>query len=188
VADYNASMRRSALLALLAACSSLAACSKAPEGRAPHQIHIAGSRAGFPFTTLVAERLMREDTAAIAPLVRAGGSADDDIARFCDGKGEPHPDLLLASRDMTAAELRRCAANGIATVTRIPIGAAPAGTPLLLIAKADEVATTPALPRLIGDIADALAPGGAFEQHGLVPLPDKARAAAISRLRSLAKR
>ena len=63
---YAVGMRRPALLALLA----LAACGKTP-GPAPHQIHIVGSSAAFPFSSIAAERLMREDATAIAPLVFA---------------------------------------------------------------------------------------------------------------------
>jgi phosphate transport system substrate-binding protein len=109
-------MHRTLLLALLCA---LAACGKAPP--APHQIHIVGSSAGFPFSASAAERLMREDAEAIAPLVRAGGTGEG-IARFCDGPGRRHPDLVLATRDMTPAETQRCAANGVARVARVPIG------------------------------------------------------------------
>lgn len=308
-------MRRTALLTLL----MLAACGKsAPTGLAPHQIHIAGSSAGFPFTTLIAERLMREDADAIAPLVRAGGSSDG-IARFCDGPGELHPDLVVASRTMTPAETRHCAADGVDHVGNIPLGFTafvavmakasaalpltrgtlsraltsdartwaevdpslpalaikvqgptpdpgiadglydrllapgahirrdgayvghganaelvatvvattpgavgivpyaqalahadtlkmlsldgvtpdvatiasgryPASAPLILLTKPDEVTDTPALPSMLGYMADALAPGGAFEKHGLVSLSDSARANSIAQLRSLAKR
>ena len=308
-------MRRLCLFALF----MLAACGKsAPTGLAPHQIHIAGSSAGFPFTTLVAERLMREDADAIAPLVRAGGSSDG-IARFCDGPGELHPDLVVASRAMTSAEAHHCAAGGVVNVGSIPLGFTafvavmakdgaalplaraalsraltgnartwaevdpslpalaikvqgptpdpgiadglydrlltpgarvrhdgayvghganaelvaavvattpgavgiipyaqalahadtlkmlpldgvtpdpatiasgryPASAPLILLTKPDEVTGTPALPRMLGYMADALAPGGAFETHGLVPLSDSARASSIAQLRSLAKR
>lgn len=110
-------MRRTVFLALL---SALAACGKSPPP-APHQIHIVGSSAGFPFSSSAAERLMREDAEAIAPLVRAGGTGEG-IARFCDGPGRRHPDLVLATRDMTPAETQRCAANGVTRVARVPIG------------------------------------------------------------------
>ncbi|WBO21227.1 substrate-binding domain-containing protein [Sphingomonas abietis] len=195
------------LLAILVFGGSvLGGCAKAPVAPAPRQIRIVGSIAGFPFTTLAAERLMRDDADAIAPLVRAGG-AGDGIARFCGGSGEPYPDLVLASRDMNPAEIGRCAHNGVGDVVRIPIGEAaspPAATgsssatagpqphsgvtPLVLMIKADDVTGTPALARLLGGFADALAPAGAFEQRGLIPLPDYGRAAAIARLRSLANR
>ena len=292
--------------ALLIALLVLAACGKVLPP-APHQIHIVGSSAGFPFSSSAAERLMREDVEAIAPLVRAGGTGEG-IARFCDGPGRTHPDLVLAARPITPAETQRCAASGVAHVASVPVGltafvlvtanAAPAlpltratltaalttgarswsqvdpalpatpirivgpapdpaiadglfdrlltrpshirhdgaytgygadaervardtaatpGTigilpyaqawrhrdtlrmlsldgiaptaqtiasgrypataPLLLLAKPDEIATTPSLPRLLGYYAQGLAPGGAFVTQGLVPLPDPSGAA-----------
>ncbi len=109
-------MRFSTPLALLA----LAACGKTQDP-APHQIHIVGSSAGFPFSSMAAERLMREDVAAIAPLVRAGGTGEG-IARFCDGLGRLHPDIVIAARPMTSAETQRCAANGVARIAGVPIG------------------------------------------------------------------
>ncbi len=297
-------MRRIALLAFLA----LAACGK-PQDPAPHQIHIVGSSAGFPFSSMAAERLMREDAQAIAPLVRAGGSGEG-IARFCDGLGRLHPDIAIAARPMAPAETQRCAANGVTRIASVPIGFTafvlvtakdgaappltratlttalttrvhnwsdvdpalpatpirivgptadpaiadalydrllvtgpshvrhdaaytgygadaervvrtvaehpgtigilpyaqawqhrdtlrlltldgiaptpetiasgryPASAPLLLLAKADEAAHVPALPRLLSYYAQGLAPGGSFAAQGLVPLADTAAAAA----------
>jgi phosphate transport system substrate-binding protein len=109
-------MRRLLPLALLA----LAACGRT-QAPAPHQIHIVGSSAGFPFSSMAAERLMREDVAAIAPLVRAGGTGEG-IARFCDGPGREHPDIVIAARPMTPAETQRCAADGVARIASVPIG------------------------------------------------------------------
>jgi phosphate transport system substrate-binding protein len=308
-------MHRAFLLVLLA----LAACSKAPPtGPAPHQIHVAGASAGFPFTTVAAERLMREDANVIAPLVRAGGTGEG-ITRFCDGPGRLHPDLILATRAMTPAEMQRCTANGVAHVVSVPIGFTglvvavpgdspflsisrtaiaraltgsakrwadvdpslpalpiavqgpapdpaiadelfgtllapgarvrgdgayaghganaelvavrvaatpgaigllpyaqalahrdtlrmlpldgmvpdaasiasgryPAAAPLVLIVKADEMAATPGLPRLLNYLADGLAPADTFEQRGLIPLSAAKRNAAVVQLRALAAR
>jgi ABC-type phosphate transport system substrate-binding protein len=111
-------MRRLALFAFLA----LAACSKAPTGAAPHQIHVAGSSAGFLLSTEVAERLMREDPDVLAPLVRAGGTGEG-IARFCDKDNPTRPDILITTRKMTAEEQVRCAANGSGDIEQRPIGA-----------------------------------------------------------------
>ena len=108
------------LLTALALLLALAACSRT-QSPAPHQIHIVGSSAGFPFSSMAAERLMREDVAAIAPLVRAGGSGAG-IARFCDGPGRLHPDIVIAARPMTPAETRRCAADGVTRIAAVPIG------------------------------------------------------------------
>jgi phosphate transport system substrate-binding protein len=101
---------------------SLVGCSRAPvAGVTPHQIHIVGSSAAFPLSTMAAERLMREEPDAIAPLVRAGGTGEG-IARFCDGPGRLHPDIVLATRAMTPAETGRCAANGVPHITSVPLG------------------------------------------------------------------
>ena len=110
-------MRRLALLALL----PLAACSKAPTGAAQHQIHIAGSSAGYLLSAEVAERLMREDPDVLAPLVRAGGTGEG-IARFCDKDNPTRPDILITTRRMTADEQARCAANGSSKVEQKWIG------------------------------------------------------------------
>ncbi len=305
--------RRPLLIAAL--LLALAGCRAADTGPAPHQIHIAGSSAGFPFSTMATEQLMRADVEAIAPLVRAGGSGDG-ITRFCDGPGRRHPDVLIVTRVMSPAEARRCATNGVTHVATIPMGFTalvlvkqkgdpaqpltraqlaqaltsgardwsaidprlparairiegptpdpaiadmlfgpvlspgahvradgvytghganadliatrvaltpgaigilpysqamthadtlsilpldgvaptpktiaagryPASAPLMLMVKADEVATTPALPRLLGYYAAGLAPDGGFVTRGLVPLPDTARAAALRRLAAL---
>ena len=109
---------------LLAAALLLlsAGCSRTPNaGPAPHQIHVVGSSAAYPFSTYAAERLMREEPDAIAPLVRAGGSGEG-IARFCDGPGRLHPDIVIATRDLTPEEARRCAARGVVRIARVPLG------------------------------------------------------------------
>jgi phosphate transport system substrate-binding protein len=64
---------------------------------------------------------MREDANLIAPLVRAGGTSEG-IARFCDGPGRLHPDMVLATRNMTPAEARRCVNDGVAHTVSVPIG------------------------------------------------------------------
>lgn len=109
---------------LLAAALLLlsAGCSRTPNaGPAPHQIHVVGSSAAYPFSTYAAERLMREEPDAIAPLVRAGGSGEG-IARFCDGPGRLHPDIVIATRDLTPEEARRCVARGVVRIARVPLG------------------------------------------------------------------
>ena len=112
--------RTSSLLA--AALLLLAGCQKAPTPAAvPHQIHIVGSSAAYPFSTFAAERLMREEPGLVAPLVRADGSGAG-IARFCDKPGPLRPDVAVVTRAMTPAEVRHCAANGIPHILSLPIG------------------------------------------------------------------
>jgi phosphate transport system substrate-binding protein len=137
-------MRRLPLLALL----SLAACSKAPSGTAPHQIHIAGSSAGYLISTEVAERLMREDPDVLAPLVRAGGTGEG-IARFCDKDNPTRPDILITTRWMTGEEQTRCAANGSTDVEQKQIG-----TTAVVLVEAKGTAPIPGLNRI--DVAKAL--------------------------------
>lgn len=134
----------SILLALL-----LSACGqKAPVGPAPYQIHIVGSTAAFPYSTVVAERFMREKANAIAPLVQAAGNSDG-FARFCRGIGRLHPDIVGATRDMTAAERTECAKNGTGRIETIPIGT----TAIVLVARKDD----PALALTTQDLNRALA-------------------------------
>jgi len=137
-------MRHLALLALLA----LAACSKAPAGSAPHQIHVAGSSAGYLLSTVVAERLMREAPDVLAPLVRAGGTGEG-IARFCDADNPTRPDILITTRRMTADEQARCAANGSTDVEQRMIG-----TTAVVLVEAKGAAPLPGLTRI--DMAKAL--------------------------------
>lgn len=137
-------MRRLVLLALL----PLAACSKAPTGTAPHQIHIAGSSAGYLLSTEVAERLMREDPDVLAPLVRAGGTGEG-IARFCDKDNPTRPDILITTREMTADEKARCAANGSTDVEQKEIG-----TTAVVLVEAQDAAPIPGLNRI--DVTKAL--------------------------------
>jgi phosphate transport system substrate-binding protein len=165
-------MHRACLLTLLA----LAACSRAPSaGSAPHQIHVAGASAGFPFTTAAAERLMREDTNVIAPLVRAGGTGEG-ITRFCDGPGRLHPDLILATRAMTPAETQRCTANGVAHVVSVPIGftglvvAVPGNSPFLSISRTAIVRALTGDAKRWADVDPSL-PALPIAVRGLTPDP-----------------
>ena len=130
-------MTRALVIALL----MLAACSRSrPAGPEPHQIRLVGASAALPFTAAAAEELMRARADAIAPLVQAGGSAAG-IARFCGGLGAHHPDLVAATRAMTAAEQARCAASGVSRVATIPFG----WSALVLVARRD--AAMPGLTR-----------------------------------------
>lgn len=165
-------MRRLAFAALL----PLAACAKAPTAAAPHQIHVAGSSAGYPLSTEVAERLMRKDPDVLAPLVRAGGTGEG-IARFCDRDGPTRPDILITTREMTPEENARCAANGSTDVEQRAIG-----TTAVVLAEAEGGPLLPGLTRT--DLADALTtrartwadvraglPPIAIEVHGPTPTP-----------------
>ncbi|WP_419825317.1 PstS family phosphate ABC transporter substrate-binding protein [Sphingomonas sp.] len=109
---------RLALLSVLL----LAACSRAPvAGPGPHQIRLVGATAGLPFAEDVAERFTLAAADSIAPLAQADGSASG-IARFCGGLGAAHPDLVIATRPLSAAERRGCAIYGVARIAQIRFG------------------------------------------------------------------
>jgi ABC-type phosphate transport system substrate-binding protein len=157
-------MRRLALLALLA----LAACSKAPTGAAPHQIHIAGSSAGYPLSTQVAERLMREAPDVLAPLVRAGGTGEG-IARFCDTDNPTRPDILITTRFITPKEMERCHANGS---TDYQIVQSALGESAIVLIQGKRAAPLPGLR--INDVEKALTSSAktwADVRKGLPPRP-----------------
>lgn len=115
-------MMSRALPLIAAALLMLPGCRKAADSTvAPQQIHIAGSSAAFPFSTVAAERLMREDASVLAPLVRADGSGAA-IARFCDRPSTTRPDIAVLTRAMTPAEAAQCTANGRHPTLSAPIG------------------------------------------------------------------
>jgi phosphate transport system substrate-binding protein len=123
-------MRALALFTLLCA----AACSRAPApGPAPHQIRLVGASAGLPFAEDAAERYTLGDPRAIAPLAQADGSTSG-IARFCGGLGARHPDLAIATREMTAAERSACVAHGVARIVEVRFG----WSAMVLVARAGE--------------------------------------------------
>jgi phosphate transport system substrate-binding protein len=167
-------MRRLLLLAALL----LPACGKGGiAGPAPHQIHIAGSSAAFPFSTAAAERLMREQPDILAPLVRAGGSGAG-IDAFCGGLGLRFPDIVIATRRATAAETARCRRNGIGHIAQVMIGrtaflivsarAAPRAMPPITRAQLYKALAGPALRW--SDI-DPHLPPEPIRIHGPAPAP-----------------
>lgn len=155
-----------ALPILTAMLLTLAGCSRTPATLAPHQIHIGGSSAGFAFSTWAAERLIREDAHALAPLVRAGGSGDG-IRRFCDGSSVLHPDLVLTIRRPDAVERSACAAHRIGPVDSVAIGR----TAWVVVTAKDD--PLPGLDRV--DVARAIADPAMRSWSQVDPhLPDRA--------------
>ena len=149
--------------AVLAALLLISACQKAPTAPAPRQIHLVGSIAAYPFSVAVAERFMREETEAVAPLAQADGTGSG-IVRFCAGLGSTHPDLIGAARAMTAAERAGCAKNGIGDIAEIPFG----WSALVFVTRPD----TPALAPTRADLQQALsgaASGAANDWHAIDP-------------------
>ncbi|MEN8175616.1 MAG: substrate-binding domain-containing protein [Pseudomonadota bacterium] len=80
----------------------------------------AGSSTVHPFASAAAERVAR-DTEFKAPLIEALGSGGG-IRAFCAGVGVEYPDIALASRAMTAAEMASCRKNGVVDATGIQFG------------------------------------------------------------------
>lgn len=83
-------------------------------------LYIVGSSTVYPFATVVAERFGRSSSFR-APKVESTGSGGG-IKLFCDGVGMQFPDIVNASRQMTAGELERCRDNGVDSVIPVRIG------------------------------------------------------------------
>lgn len=98
----------------------LASCNDPARGNRS-AVRIVGSSTVFPFTAAVAERFVRDHAGAPAPVVESTGTGAG-IRLFCGGVGADYPDLLDASRRMTRAEYRRCAANDVARLLEVEIG------------------------------------------------------------------
>jgi phosphate transport system substrate-binding protein len=84
------------------------------------QALIVGSSSVFPLATAVAERVSRLSDLK-APLVEATGTGGG-FKRFCAGIGLDTPDLVTASRRITAEERATCDANGVTDVQEVFLG------------------------------------------------------------------
>jgi phosphate transport system substrate-binding protein len=112
------------LLPILAACLTLPACHDQARGGgagAREEIRAVGSSTVYPFTTIIAEQFVAGDPGAAAPVIEATGTGAG-IGLFCAGLGASHPDIVAASRRLTAAEYRGCSRNGVGPVIEVPIG------------------------------------------------------------------
>ncbi|RZM03275.1 MAG: phosphate ABC transporter substrate-binding protein [Sphingomonas sp.] len=100
-----------------------AACHDQADGGAGvrDRITAVGSSTVYPFTTTVAEALAAADPDAGAPVIESTGTGAG-MKLFCAGIGPAHPDIEDASRRMTRAEYRTCAANGAGKVIEVQIG------------------------------------------------------------------
>lgn len=122
------------LAVLLASCSPSAANVDNPRAN----ILVAGSSTVFPFTRAVADKWQAAHKELPAPVVQSTGTGAG-IEAFCAGMGKDSPDLVDASRRMTAAEMQRCRENGVNVITELQIGAdglvvaqSPAAPPITL--------------------------------------------------------
>ncbi|MBX9795804.1 substrate-binding domain-containing protein [Sphingomonas sp.] len=101
---------------------SLGACGDQAGGAgARDQVRVVGSSTVYPFATLVAEQFRAENPGLKAPVVEETGTGAG-IKLFCKGVGAAHPDILDASRRMTAKEFSSCEANNVGPIMEIQIG------------------------------------------------------------------
>jgi phosphate transport system substrate-binding protein len=84
-------------------------------------ITVVGSSTVFPFTTLVAERLVNSTPNIKAPAIEATGTGGG-MKLFCAGVGAAHPDIEDASRRIKASEYKTCVDNGVTKIIEVQIG------------------------------------------------------------------
>ncbi|MBB4152798.1 phosphate transport system substrate-binding protein [Sphingomonas jinjuensis] len=85
------------------------------------QITVVGSSTVYPFTTIVAERFVARAPSARAPVIESTGTGAG-MRLFCGGIGAAYPDIVDASRRMTAGEYAACRRHGVNEVIEVPIG------------------------------------------------------------------
>ncbi|GGA39333.1 substrate-binding domain-containing protein [Sphingomonas psychrolutea] len=103
---------------------ALAACQdQANGGGAGSRDHITvvGSSTVFPFSTIVAERLVNKTPGIKSPAIESTGTGAG-MKLFCTGVGAAHPDIEDASRRMKASEYASCKVNGVDGILEIQIG------------------------------------------------------------------
>ncbi|MBX9814118.1 MAG: phosphate ABC transporter substrate-binding protein [Proteobacteria bacterium SG_bin5] len=108
----------SALALALAGCNDQAASNGAGSR---DQIRVVGSSTVYPFTTLVAEQFRTQNATFKAPVVEQGGTGAG-AKLFCEGVGAAHPDILDASRRLTASEYKSCSDNNVNRIMEVQIG------------------------------------------------------------------
>jgi ABC-type phosphate transport system permease subunit/ABC-type phosphate transport system substrate-binding protein len=91
-------------------------CGVAVQAAARDHVLVAGSSTMFPYAAAVSER-----QPGPGPLVLPMGSGAG-IALFCEGLGPATPDVVLASRAMSAGETSRCRAAGVAPLEALEVG------------------------------------------------------------------
>ncbi|MBL8708091.1 MAG: PstS family phosphate ABC transporter substrate-binding protein [Rhodospirillaceae bacterium] len=84
------------------------------------QLHIVGSSTVYPFSTAVAEEFGKGGKFK-TPIVESTGTGGG-MKLFCAGVGEGTPDITNASRKIKDSEIADCTANGVTSITEVPIG------------------------------------------------------------------
>ena len=98
----------------LAACDALSALT-------PREIRVVGSSTVYPFTRTVADAFVEAKKGRRTPVIESTGTGAG-IARFCEGAGSSHADIVNASRRMRRVEFDTCKANGVGDIIEVPIG------------------------------------------------------------------
>ncbi len=111
------SRRRSRWWALFALMFVWAGPAKAESRR---DVHVVGSSTLYAFTAVAAEAFAGTTDYA-APVIEATGTGGG-FKLFCAGLGLNTPDIVTASRPMTADEMALCVANGVGEIARHIIG------------------------------------------------------------------
>ncbi len=83
-------------------------------------IHVVGSSTLFPLVSLSAEEFGRKNRIRI-PVIESNGTGNG-FKLFCQGVGNNTPDIVAASRKMSASEERLCAENEVSDILEIKIG------------------------------------------------------------------
>jgi phosphate transport system substrate-binding protein len=105
-------------LACVLAAVSL--CGAASGAQPRDYVRIVGSSTLFPFSATVAETFGKSGRWK-APVVESVGTGGG-FKLFCSGVGVATPDIIDASRAMTAAEQAECIRNGVGKVIDIRVG------------------------------------------------------------------
>lgn len=105
---------------------AVALCAVLTVGTAPQaapirdQIRVVGSSTMFNMTSRVAETFGRTSPHR-TPVVESTGTGGG-FQMFCGGLGRDYPDVVMASRPITAAERQACADNDVREIVEIPVG------------------------------------------------------------------
>lgn len=84
-------------------------------------IKIVGSSTVYPFSTLIAQNFVTKNKNFKTPIVEANGTGGG-IKLFCQSPALVSPDIVDASREMTATEIAMCNSNGVKNITEIKFG------------------------------------------------------------------
>lgn len=108
-------------LFVTAASFSLAACSGSEEDEVRTGLMVVGSSTVFPFAQAVAQATNAANPDLAAITVESTGTAAG-IEAFCSGNTLDAPDVVNASRRMTAQEFATCQANGVTSIMELRVG------------------------------------------------------------------